>query len=220
MVWLQLRPGTEDHGAQCALGCHAHVKPTSCNWRVTFELTHEGWTPYSAFGDHSTHSLAQSVAEANVHRAMRDIPPELVQHAKDMADSGIPVCAIDRFLRHQVKLRGDVPTWSYMDVYHLVGASTRQRALDATGFCELLFEREHSTGLFQRRKTDADGCLSHVFFVMPGAHELLSIDPDNVVVELDTKARAPPLAERALCIAPLPLTLPAHPSFRCAARHE
>lgn len=207
VVWKQLRAGNDVHGAQCALACHEH-KNTGCKWRVTFEETLEGWTPYSTFGDHSAHALAQSVEEANVHKAMRDIPSELVQHAKNMADSGIPVCAIDRFLRHQVMLRRDVPTWTYQDVYHLVGASTRQRAMDATGFCEQLFEREHRTGLFQRRKTDADGCLSHVFFVMEGAHELISIDPDNVVVELDTKARAAPLAPLRQA-SPLPAPSPA-----------
>ena len=207
VVWKQRRPGNDVHGPQSALACHKHVK--GCSWRITLELTREGWTPYSTFGDHSAHTLAQSVEEANVHKAMRDIPSQHVQHAKNMADSGIPVCAIDRFLRHQVMLVGDAPTWTYQDVYHLVGASTRQRAMDATGFCEQLFE--HRTGLFQRRKTDADGCLSHVFFVMEGAHELISIDPENVVAELDTKARAhlqatPPPASPLPC--PSPLTLP------------
>jgi hypothetical protein len=202
VVWKQLSSGNDIHGPQCALACHKHVD--GCSWRIKFEQTLEGWTPYSTFGDHSAHTLAQSVEEANVHKAMRDIPSELVQHAKNMADSGIPVCAIDRFLRHQVMLVGDAPTWTYQDVYHLVGASTRQRAMDATGFCEQLFEREHRTGLFQRRKTDADGCLSHVFFVMEGAHELISIDPDNVVVELDTKARAPLLRPEAAPRAPPP----------------
>ena len=134
VVWKQLSPGNDIHGPQCALACHKHVD--GCSWRIKFEQTLEGWTPYSTFGDHSAHTLAQSVEEANVHKAMRDIPSELVQHAKNMADSGIPVCAIDRFLRHQVMLVGDAPTWTYQDVYHLVGASTRQRAMDATGFCE------------------------------------------------------------------------------------
>ena len=147
---------------------------------------------YSAFGDHSVHSLAQSVAEAKVHRAMRDIPPDLLQIAKDMVNSGIPVACADRFLRHQVKIRGEMePTWTYQDVYHATGASTRQRAMDATGFCELLFEREHSTGLFHRKKTDADGCLSRAFFVMPGADEIYAVDMERNVVLLDTKVRIP-----------------------------
>ena len=43
---------------------------------------------------------------------------------------------------------------------------------------------------------------------MEGAHELISIDPDNVVVELDTKARAAPLAPLRQA-SPLPAPSPA-----------
>lgn len=190
VVWGQLRPGTANHGPQSALLCHAHTPALGgCNWRVTLELFLEGWAPYSAFGDHSAHELAHNVAEANVHRAMRDIPADLLQTAKDMVSSGISVACADRFLRHQVTIRGEEPTWSYQDVYRATGATTRQRAMDATGFCELLFEREHNTGLFHRKQTDTDGCLSRAFFIMPDAEAIYAVDMEYNVVLLDTKAR-------------------------------
>jgi hypothetical protein len=85
VVWGQLRQGNEARGPHATLICHAHSAPTDCNWRVTLEQTTDGWTLYSTFGDHSAHKLAKSVEEANVLKAMRDIPSDLVPQAKSMA---------------------------------------------------------------------------------------------------------------------------------------
>ena len=188
VVWGLLRVGCSSRGPQSALLCHAH-RSDSCNFRINLEQFTEGWALRSTFGDHSTHELAHSVAEANTVRSMRNIPPELMKTAKDMVASGISVSAADRYLRHQVQADGGEPTWNYQDVYHATGATTRQRALDATGFSELLFKREREQCLFHRLKTDEEGRLSHAFFVMSGAHEIYAIDPDHMVVEFDTKAR-------------------------------
>jgi hypothetical protein len=191
VVWGGSPPGCSTHGPHKVLLCHEHGdKGKGCKWRLTLEQCVEGWCLYSQYGEHN-HELAQSVAEANVHRSMRDIPADLLQVAKDMVSSGISVAGADRYLRHQVAIRKEEPTWTYQDVYHATGASTRERAADATGFSELLFEREHKQGLFHRLKTDSDGCLSHAFFVMPGAEEIWAVTPDYNVVLYDTKVRVP-----------------------------
>jgi hypothetical protein len=200
-VWGLLRPGNSSRGPKAALLCHAHSSD-SCKFRITLEQFTEGWALYSTFGDHTTHELAQNVAQANTVRSMRAIPADLLKIAKDMVSSGVSVASADRFLRHQVTVAGEEPTWTYQDVYHATGASTRERVLDATGFSELLFKREHEKGLFHRLQTDAEGRLSHVFFVMPGAHEIYAIDPDHVVVELDTKARCTHNVSRHVCYSP------------------
>ena len=187
VVWARLEPGNSAHGPQSVLKCHKHVKEKgACPWNLKFEQVDQGWVIYSSSLEHN-HALAQSVAEANVHRSMRDIPADLLQIAKNMVSSGIRCADADRFLRHQMKILGEEPTWTYQDVYHATGASTRERAMDASGFSELLFKREHEQGLFHRKKTDAEGCLSHVFFVMPGAEEMYAADLENNVVLLDTK---------------------------------
>jgi len=189
VVWGKLEQGCSTHGPRRALICHQHgAAQSSCKWRLTLEETADGWVIYSQYGEHN-HTLAASVAEANAHNTMRDIPPELLSIAKDMVASGIPPAAVDRFLRHQVELREETPTWTYQDVYTATGASTKQRAADATGFAELLWTREQEEGLFSRWRTDEFGCLSRVFFVMPNAHEIVAIDPDNLTVVFDTKAR-------------------------------
>lgn len=208
VVWGKLEPGCSTHGPHRTLLCHQHGAANgACKWRLTLEQCEDGWCLYSQYGVHN-HELASTVAEANAHRGMRDIPADLLQIAKDMVSSGIPVAGADRFLRHQVTIYGDEPTWTYMDVYHATGASTRQRAMDASGFSELLFEREHKQGLFHRKKTDADGCLSHAFFVMPGADEIYAIAPESNVVLYDTKARC------ALTCPPA-RSLPRHCHARC-----
>lgn len=187
VVWGQLRQGSAVRGQQSALLCHEHNH--GCKVRYTLEQFVEGWSIYSQFGEHSGHALAQSVNEANVHRSMRDIPPELLQVAKDMVKSSIPVAAVDHFLRYMVEAKRQEPTWTYMDVYHATAAGTVMRALDATNFAELLRQREHEQGLFSRTGSDSYGCLDRAFFEMPGAREILAIQPDEVTIVFDTKAR-------------------------------
>jgi hypothetical protein len=219
VVWGKLEQGCSTHGPRRALICHQHgAAQSSCKWRLTLEETADGWVNYSQYGVHN-HTLAASVAEANAHNTMRDIPPELLSIAKDMVASGIPPAAVDRFLRHQVELRKETPTWTYQDVYTATGASTKQRAADATGFAELLWKREQEEGLFSRWQTDEFGCLSRVFFVMPDAHEIVAIDPDNLTVVFDTKARTLAVALSHTCVLATALThpFPSLPSARSSA---
>ena len=143
----------------------------------------EGWSIYSQFGEHSGHAQAQSVNEANVHRSMRDIPPELLQVANGMVKSSIPVAAVDHFLRHMVEAIREEPTWTYMDVYHATAAGTVMRALDATNFANLLRQREHEQG---RTGSDSYGSLDRAFFEMPGARKILAIQPDAVAETIFT----------------------------------
>ena len=78
VVWGQLRPGNSSRGPQAALLCHAHISD-ACKYRVRLEQFTDGWALLSTFGDHSTHELARSVAEANTVRSMRSIPADLLQ---------------------------------------------------------------------------------------------------------------------------------------------
>ncbi len=64
----------------------------------------------------------------------------------------------------------------YQDVYTATGASTAERALDATNLTELLHKREQEHKPFYRTTTDEEGGLKTVFFEMQGAREIYAVD--------------------------------------------
>ena len=182
------RAGPNQRGRRKKLVCHKHTQPHSCKWQLWLERCVEGWVIYRSAADAGhTHALVQSRAEANAHAAMRSIPEEVLPTAKSMVKSGMSVAAVERWLRHTVEARGDEVSFVYQDVYNATGASTAERALDATDLAEALRQREQGEGLFYRMKTDGEGRLSHVFFAMRGAHEVYAVDADHQVVQLDTK---------------------------------
>ena len=69
---------------------------------------------------------------------------------------------------------------------------------------------EQEENLFFRAQTDIEGCLTSVFFAMPGAHEIYAVDMDHQVVELDTKVHClrQPQACCVACAAVLRLRQP------------
>jgi hypothetical protein len=187
--------GVWARGRQKKLVCHEHGLPHKCKWNMWLEHCVEGWVIYS-FTAHDgnagvghSHTLAQSQEEANARPAMRSIPEGLLRTAKSMVKSGMTVAGVYRWLRQQVKAEGDEVAFTYQDVYHATGASTKERMLDATNLVETLRRREQEEGLFFRSQTDSEGCLTSVFFAMPNAHEIYAVDVDRQVVELDTKVR-------------------------------
>jgi CTP-dependent riboflavin kinase len=103
---------------------------------------------------------------------MRSIPEALLLIAKSMVHAGVRVSDANRYLRREVETKGGEVTWTYQDVYHATGASTAERALDATNLTEMLQRREQEQGLFYRTTMDGEGCLQNVFFEMQGAHEI------------------------------------------------
>jgi hypothetical protein len=72
-------------------------------------------------------------------------------------------------------------------VRHLVGATTAQRAWDATDFIEQLEERRKLRGLFYKFSLDSDGRLENAFFVMDGAMEIYAAGGRCNVLVFDTK---------------------------------
>ena len=173
--------------------CHQHKEPHHCKWSMWLEECVEGWVVSDLsghnddIGESHSHLLAQTREEANAHAAMRSIPEELLPTAKSMVAAGLRVADVVRWLIRQVKATGDEVAFNYMDVYHATGASTVERALDATNMMEALRQREQQDGLFFRSQTDSEGCLKSVFFAMHGAHEIYAVDAKRQVVEIDTK---------------------------------
>jgi hypothetical protein len=199
-VWGGRRDGTDtrgwERGVQKKLICHEHGQPHCCKWNLWLEHCVEGWAIFtfswhdSAAGAAHSHALLQTQAEANARPQMRGIPEEHLAAAKNMVAAGASPKAAWQFLQYVVLAEGKEVTFTYQDVYHATGASTKQRALDATNLVETLRQREQEQGLFYRTQSDEEGCLKNVFYAMPGAHELYAVDAEHQVVEFDTKVRA------------------------------
>ncbi len=117
----------------------------------------------------------------------REIPEELHEIAKLMRKSGSSIKDVENFLRVKVTSSGDTAAFTYDDVRHLVGATTAQRAWDATDFIEQLEERRKLRGLFCKFSLDADGRLENAFFVMDGALEIYAAGGRCNVLVFDTK---------------------------------
>jgi hypothetical protein len=197
VVWGSSNAGSTKRGwargQQCMLACHKHAPPYRCKWKLWLEECAEGWAIWS-FKGHDVcvphnHELAQSRAEANAHTAMRSIPDHLLPVAKSLVAASVSVEDVWRWLKRTVETEGGEVTFNYMDVYHATGASTAERALDATNLTEMLRQREQDHGLFYRTTTDGEGCLKNVFFAMHGAHETYAVDAKHQVVVFDTKVR-------------------------------
>lgn len=125
--------------------CHEYKPPHVCKWMLYVEECVEGWvvdtvSVHSECATHS-HELVQSREEANAHASMRSMPEDLLSTGKSMVSAGVKVCDVERWLRHQVKAAGGEVTFKYQDVYHATGASTVERALEATNFVEALRQR-------------------------------------------------------------------------------
>ena len=186
------RAGTKDRGQQHVVVCHQHKR--NCGWRLTLEHCVEGWavffvTEHEHYTPHN-HALTQNTAEAMAFPAMRSIPEELLPIARDLKDSGAKVKDVYSFLQHTVRKEGKEPLFNYDNVYYAVGASTQERALDATNFVAWLREREKATGLPYEHTEDADGCLDKAFWPMEGAAEIYAQDPEHMQVLYDVKASA------------------------------
>jgi hypothetical protein len=196
-------------GAQRVLACHFHtLAKGNCKWRLTLEDTTEGWAIHSVNSAHN-HALVQSLAEANSHAGMRNIPDELKSIAQMLAQAAQPPAQINRVLvSHWANTKGADPTWNYKDVHSFVSATAVEKAFDATGFLEKLAERNKLLGLPFYMATDADGRLSRVLFVMEGGLEAyarcISFGDDDVTteaaVQYDVTVR---WASQHPCMAPL-----------------
>jgi hypothetical protein len=76
-------------GAQRVLACHFHsLTKGNCKWRLTLEDTTEGWAIHSVNSAHN-HALVQSLAEANSHAGMRNIPDELKSSSSSAAAAAV-----------------------------------------------------------------------------------------------------------------------------------
>ena len=175
ITWGGVRAASSRRGTERKLVCHLHggLRVAPCKWRLSLEECVGGWVvsahvPHSEGCAHS-HTLTQSTAEANAHTAMRSIPADLLPQAKSLAAAGIATKSVLTWLKHTVTVRGEEVTFEYMDVYHAVGASTAERALDATNLVEALRQREQEQKLFSRTTNDKDGFLDKVGYSSPPA---------------------------------------------------
>jgi hypothetical protein len=147
-------------GDQKLLVCHERGLPHCCKWRLWVEECVEGWVIYKFAGHDElrahSHELVQSREEANAHSSMRSIPEALLPIAKSMVASGVRPSDVNRWLQREVETEGKEVTFNYMDVYHATGASTTERAMDATNLAELMRQREQEQGLFYCTTTDGE----------------------------------------------------------------
>ena len=199
VTWLKgVDKGNTARGRQHALGCDQQ-KRQHCGWRMTLEETTKGWMIYS-FTEHKggdgklpptehghSHDLAITLGQRLVRITQREIPEELHEIAKLMRKSGSSIKDVENFLRVKVTSSGDTAAFTYDDVRHLVGATTAQRAWDATDFIEQLEERRKLRGLFCKFSLDSDGRLENAFFVMDGAMEIYAAGGRCNVLVFDTK---------------------------------
>jgi hypothetical protein len=199
VTWLEgRRKGNSARGPQHGLGCDQHKKQ-GCGWSGRLEETTEGWMWYS-FTEHKgadgkplasesghSHALTTSLGQRLVHATQREIPVELRDIAMRLRKSGTSIKDVENFLRGEVLHKGDVPAFTYSDVRHLVGATTSERAWDATDFIERLEERKRLRGLFCKFSLDFDGRLENAFFVMDGAMEIYAAGGRCNVLVFDTK---------------------------------
>ena len=196
-------PGPNDHGIQRVLQCHDRAR--GCKWAVTLENCIDGWAVYSFSNCGHNHALTQSMAEVLARPAMRDIPEDLVEVAKELYRTGnMGPAAIYRWMQAHVEDKGQKARFNVKDVESVVGVSTGEKRLDATKLVERLRQREVEQGLFHRIQTDGEGQLTHVFMQMAGSHAIYANEVDRQVVEIDTKVRA----HHALCTCRHPHTQP------------
>ena len=192
------QPGNSARGAQRVLGCAEHKK-SSCGWKGRIEETTAGWMWYS-FSPHAdvvgklpalenghSHALTVTLGQRLAHATQRDIPSELHDTAKLLRKSGASIKDVENFLRLKVQTEGDVAAFTYSDVRHLVGATTSERAWDATDFIQRLDERREGRGLFYEVLLSSEGRLESAFFVMDGAVELYAAGGEGNVIVFDTK---------------------------------
>jgi hypothetical protein len=199
VIWLKgIIQGNSARGAQRVLGCALH-KQKGCGWSGRLEETTEGWLWYS-FSRHKggesrppplecghSHDLTTTLGQRLAHATQREIPEELHDIAKLLRKSGAAIKDVENFLRVKVTSMGDTAAFTYDDVRHLVGATTAQRAWDATDFIEQLEERRKLRALFCKFSLDADGRLENAFFVMDGAMEIYAAGGRCNVLVFDTK---------------------------------
>ena len=190
--------GNSKRGPQHSLCC-ALCKKHQCGWSMRLEETTDGWMIYT-FTEHKSaegrplakenghsHDLTVTLGQRLSQAAQREIPGELHETAKLMRKSGSSIKDVENFLRVKVTSSGDIAAFTYDDVRHLVGATTAQRAWDATDFIEQLEERRKLRGLFYKFSLDSDGRLENAFFVMDGAVEIYAAGGRCNVLVFDTK---------------------------------
>ena len=199
VTWTKaMSKGNSARGPQRVLGCDQRKK-LQCGWSMRLEETTDGWMIYS-FTEHRSgdgklpanesghsHDLTVSLGQRLAYANQREIPEELHDIAKLMRKSGASIKDVENFLRVKVTSMGDIAAFTYDDVRHLVGATTAQRAWDATDFIEQLEERRKLRGLFCKFSLDADGRLENAFFVMDGAMEIYAAGGRCNVLVFDTK---------------------------------
>ena len=197
VTWLEgRRKGNSARGPQHGLGCDQHKKQ-GCGWSGRLEETTEGWMWYS-FTEHKgadgkplasesghSHALTTSLGQRLVHATQREIPVELRDIAMRLRKSGTSSKDVENFLRGEVLHKGDVPAFTYSDVRHLVGATTSERAWDATDFIERLEERKRLRGLFCKFSLDFVVFAKGIFVALDCL--LLAIEKLNSSSEADSK---------------------------------
>ena len=199
VTWANgVNAGNSKRGPQHSLCC-ALRKKHQCGWSMRLEETTDGWMIYT-FSEHKSaegrplakenghsHDLTVTLGQRLSQAAQREIPGELHEIAKLMRKSGSAIKDVENFLRVKVTNSGDTAAFTYDDVRHLVGATTAQRAWDATDFIEQLEERRKLRGLFYKFSLDSDGRLENAFFVMDGAMEIYAAGGRCNVLVFDTK---------------------------------
>lgn len=188
VTWAKgVYPGNSKRGPQRPLCCDQHRKKT-CGWQGWLEETTAGWMWYS-FKAHDckttpaadghvpghSHTCNVTMGQRLVHATQRNIPRELHDDAQLMRKSGCSIKDVENWLRLKMTQSGDDAAFTYADVRQLVGASTSERAWDATFFIETLAERESSRGLPFFIKLDEDGRLENAFFLMDGGLEVAAV---------------------------------------------
>lgn len=197
--------GNSKRGPQHSLCC-ALCKKHQCGWSMRLEETTDGWMIYT-FSEHKSaegrplakenghsHDLTVTLGQRLSQAAQREIPGELHETAKLMRKSGSSIKDVENFLRVKVTSSGDTAAFTYDDVRHLVGATTAQRAWDATDFIEQLEERRKLRGLFYKFSLDSDGRLG-----MPS-------------LSWTVRWKSMPLAADAMCSCLTPSTAPTRTS--------
>ena len=201
LVWTNgLNRGNTRRGDQHRLGCDQHKKQ-NCGWSVTVEETTAGWM-ICAFTEHvaeegkppvndhgHSHALGTTLGERLAHATQREIPEELHADARLMYKSGSSVKDVENFLRAKVAEKGDTAAFTYQDVYRLVGASTSERAWDASDFVEELERRSVEDGLGYKIHLSAEGVMDRAFFVMKNGLEIIAGCAEGAALVFDTTVR-------------------------------
>lgn len=149
-----------------------------CKFSLAYELTYEGWLLRHANTEHQGHELVQSDGEMLVHASSRKIPEQFDYLGRLLAASNLTAQTIRSVFYTLAKWENLDVRWEYQDIYNRFVRSSG--CLDASGFINMLQERNEQTGLSFFFDTDETNAVNRAFVEAKGARDIWGTDrPDS-----------------------------------------